>query len=66
MIYIQNIPLDRNNHIMEELAIMEGIKEEANRFVKMKINMSVKEIMDNCDLVIGKIISYEIKAKKIT
>lgn len=32
----------------------------------MKINMSVKEIMDNCDLVIGKIISYEIKAKKIT
>jgi hypothetical protein len=58
MIYIQNIPLDRNNHIMEELGIMEGIKEEANRFVKMKINMSVKEIMDNCDLVIGKIISY--------
>lgn len=45
MIYIQNIPLDRNNEIMAELYVMESIKEEAQRFKEMKINMSVKEIM---------------------
>lgn len=27
MIYIQNIPLDRNNEIMAELYVMENIKE---------------------------------------
>jgi hypothetical protein len=46
MIYIQNIPLDKNNKIMVELFVMEKIKEEAERFNEMKINMSVKEIMN--------------------
>jgi hypothetical protein len=42
MIYIKNIPLDRNNEIMFELMMMESIKEEAQRFNDMKINMTVK------------------------
>jgi hypothetical protein len=32
MIYIQNIPLDRNNQIMSELIVMDNIKLEAARF----------------------------------
>lgn len=32
MIYIQNIPLDRSHQIMDELVVMEAIKDEAGRF----------------------------------
>ena len=63
MVYIRNIPLDRNNQIMAELIVMESIREEAQRFNDMKINMSVKEIMDEGDLVVGKIIAYELEKR---
>jgi len=35
---------------------MESINAESARFIQMNINMSVKEIMDNSDIVLCKII----------
>jgi hypothetical protein len=65
MIYIQNIPLDRSNQIMAELVVMEAIKDEAHRFRDMRIGMSVKEIMDSADLVVGRIIAHEVAKRGV-
>ena len=45
MIYVENIPLTKNNPIIEELQTIQKINEEAERFKSIKINMSFLEIM---------------------
>jgi hypothetical protein len=47
MIYVQNIFLEGEEEILEEIEIMENIKSEAKLFQNMKINMTIKEIMDS-------------------
>ena len=57
MVYIKNILLDEKDEILNELIIMENIKKETDLFQDIKINMSLKEIMDNYETVIFKILS---------
>jgi hypothetical protein len=45
---------------------MEAIKDYSDLFNKIKIDMTVKEIMDNYDEVISKIIITEINKRNIT
>jgi len=48
MIYIENIPLSKDNRIIEELNIITKVKEKTEMFQKMKINLSIKEIITKC------------------
>lgn len=48
MIYIENIPLSKNNTVIEDLKTVERINDESDRFKKMKLNMSLLEIIENC------------------
>jgi hypothetical protein len=50
---------------MEELYVIEQINEEAEKFRKMKLNMSLYEIINNPDSVISSIIEYEIQQSHI-
>ncbi len=50
---------------MAELEIVQRINEESERFRKMKLNMSVREIIDNCEDVISRLIEYEFKKHKV-
>ena len=52
MIYVENIPLTKNNPIIEELQTIQKINEEAERFKSIKINMSFLEIMEKEEAVI--------------
>jgi hypothetical protein len=65
LIYIENIPLSRDNDLMAELETVQKIKEEADRFREMKLSMSIREIIDNCEDVISKVIQYEFSKHRI-
>lgn len=65
LIYIENIPLSRDNDLMAELETVQKIKEESERFREMKLNMSIREIIDNCEDVISKVIQYEFNKHRI-
>ena len=45
---------------MKELYKMTRVEAEAKRFIEMKINMSIKEIMENYEVVLLKVLEYEI------
>lgn len=53
MIYVENIPLTKNNPIIEELKTIQKINEEAERFKSIKINLSFLEIMQKEEFVIS-------------
>lgn len=63
LIYISNIPLDPSSQVMNELAVMEQVREEAPRFIAMKINMTIKEIMENYEIVLCRVLEYEIQGR---
>ena len=65
MIYVENIPLTKNNPIIEELQTIQKINEEAERFKAIKINMSFMEIMDKEETVISALLEEEIKNKNV-
>lgn len=50
---------------MEELQTVQRINEEADLFKEMKINMSILEIIDNCEDVMTQIIRFEIEKKNV-
>lgn len=52
MIYVENIPLTKNNPIIEELQTIQKINQESERFKSIKINMSFLEIMEKEEYVI--------------
>ena len=62
MIYIENIPLSKNNTVIEDLKTVERINDESDRFKKMKLNMSLLEIIENCQDVITALINEQIRA----
>lgn len=65
MIYVENIPLTKNNPIIDELQTIQKINEEAERFKAIKINMSFLEIMEKEETVITALIDEEIKKKNV-
>ena len=65
MIYVENIPLTKNNPIIEELQTIQKINEEAERFKAIQINMSFLEIMEKEETVITALIDEEIKKKNV-
>lgn len=60
LIYIENIPLADDNPVSKELKTLQKINEEAERFKKMKLNMSVFEMIRNRDSVLLSAVAYEI------
>jgi hypothetical protein len=65
MIYVENIPLSKNNPIIDDLKIVERINEESERFKKMKLNMSLLQIIESCEDVVTALINEEIKEKNV-
>lgn len=65
MIYVENIPLSKNNPVIEDLKTVERINEESERFKKMKLNMSLLQIIENCEDVVTALINEEIKEKEV-
>ena len=65
MIYVENIPLTKNNPIIEEIQTIQKINEEAERFKAIQINMSFLEIMEKEETVITALIDEEIKKKNV-
>lgn len=65
MIYVENIPLSKNNPVIEELKTVERINEESERFKKMRLNMSLLQIIENCEDVVTALINEEIKEKGV-
>lgn len=65
LIYIENIPLGKDNPVSKELKILQNINEEGIKFQLMKINMSVFEMIRNRDTVLLSIVSFEIEIRKI-
>lgn len=57
MIYVENIPLSKNNPVIEDLKTVERINEESERFKKMKLNMSLLQIIENCEDVVTALIN---------
>jgi hypothetical protein len=66
LIYIENIPIDKEKEMMRELEVIKRIGEEVDKFQAMKLDMSLYEIMNNPDSVISSLISYEISQSHIT
>ena len=60
LIYIENIPLTDDNPVSKELKTLQKINEEGERFKKMKLNMSVFEMIRNRDSVLLNSIAYEL------
>ena len=56
LIYIENIPLSKDHYVMAELQTVQRINEESCRFQEMKINMSIHDIIENCEDVVAKCI----------
>ncbi len=65
MIYVENIPLTKNNPIIEQLKTIQKINEEADRFKSIKINLSFLEIMEKEEYVISALLDEEIRKKEI-
>ena len=65
MIYVENIPLSKNNPVIEDLKTVERINEESDRFKKMKLNMSLLQIIENCEDVVTALINEEIREKAV-
>jgi hypothetical protein len=58
LIYIENIPFGSDNPISKELKILQRINEEGEKFKRMKINMSIFEMIRNRDSVLYNSISF--------
>lgn len=63
---MENIPISKDNKAMiRELEIIQKISEESDTFKKMRINMTIREIIDNYEVVIEKLVEYLIKKNGI-
>lgn len=51
--------------MIRELEIIQKISEESDTFKKMRINMTIREIIDNYEVVIEKLVDYLIKKNGI-
>lgn len=51
--------------MIRELEIIQKISEESDTFKKMRINMTIREIIDNYEMVIEKLVDYLIKKNGI-
>lgn len=51
--------------MIRELEIIQKISEESDTFKKMRINMTIREIIDNYEVVIEKLVEYLIKKNGI-
>lgn len=58
IIYIQNVPLERNNEMFSKLTVIHEIDENMELLSNARINMSVKEIIENPQLVMTRLIDY--------
>ena len=65
MIYVENIPLSKNNPVIEDLKTVERINEECERVKYRKLNMSLLQIIENCEDVVTALINQEIREKAV-
>ena len=66
LIYVENIPINnRNNFIINNLETIQKISEESDIFKKMRLNMTLREMIDNYEKVVEKMVEYEIKKHDI-
>lgn len=53
LIYLENIPISTNNTpVIQQLQLIQSISEESLLFRKMRLNMTIREIIDNNEIVI--------------
>jgi hypothetical protein len=65
LIYLTKIPLKEGNVLEEEMRVLKEINKLASEFKKMKLDMSVFEMIRNRDAVLMKAIKHEIDTEKI-
>jgi cobalamin biosynthesis Co2+ chelatase CbiK len=65
LIYLTKIPLKEGNVLEEEMRVLKEINKLASEFKKMKLGMSVFEMIRNRDAVLMKAIKHEIDTEKI-
>lgn len=63
MIYFENIPLSPNSPVIDELNAVQRLSEEAERFGKMRLDMTLEEILNNCEKVMTKLMEDQITQK---
>lgn len=65
LIYLTKIPLKEGNVLEEEMRVLKEINKLASEIKKMKLGMSVFEMIRNRDAVLMKAIKHEIDTEKI-
>lgn len=58
LIYIENIPLQKNNNVLEKLAVISAINKNVALMQEAKVDMTVLEIMNSPQVLMLKIIDF--------
>ena len=62
LIYLKNIPIgSENRQVIGELELVQRISEESELLKKMRLNMTIREIIENQEAVIEKLVLYLIE-----
>ena len=65
LIYLESIPLVKNNELMDHLIFIENIKDQADKFKAMQLNMSLDHMIKSPEEVINKMVLYEMEDKSV-
>lgn len=65
LIYLEKIPLKEGNILESEMKVLKEINNFAEQFKKMRLNMSVFEVIRSKDTVLMKVIQHQIRSSKI-
>ena len=67
LIYLENIPITRNTskEIIWDLEIIQKVNDEYPTLKQMNLNMTIREIIDNYEIVMEKLVDHEISKHKI-
>jgi hypothetical protein len=66
LIYLKNIPIgSENRQVIGELELVQRISEESELLKKMRLNMTIREIIENQEAVIEKLVLYLIEKHEL-
>ncbi len=66
MIYVQNIPFSAaNGNIFEKLLLIQEVHLEMETLKRSRINMSILEIKNNPEIVIGALVEAELRENNL-
>ncbi len=66
LIYLKNIPIGSDNkQVISELELVQRISEESELLKKMRLNMTIREIIENQETVIEKLVLYLVEKHEL-